>query len=295
MNKRDYLIELFNKNNVPYRTKGKNTQKGWINLNCPNCNDNGFHGGICYEKKEYYYNCWKCGWQPIKKLFEKLNIKDYEIKNNYEYKQEKAEGLAIPEKVIIPGSKTPESYHIKYLKQRGFDDYETLISKYNLYFTNHLSDYKFRIIFPIYFNSRIVSYQGRDITNQQTLRYKACRQSDEIINHKHLLFNLGNCNNDKIIVMEGIFDVLKFGDNSCCSFGTAFTPKQVNLLSNYQKVFILFDNDESGYKASEKLSNILESYGVETEIITLSKNKDTGELNSIEILQLKKELGFYNV
>ena len=94
--------------------------------------------------------------------------------------------------------------HIRYLEGRGFDA-QYLINKYDLRGTLYTGDiYAYRVITPIYYNNRIVSYQGRDFTGKQNIRYATCKPENEIIHHKKILFNLDNSKQESVIVMEGV-------------------------------------------------------------------------------------------
>lgn len=79
------IISFLSDTGVPYRTAGKNTQKGWVNVNCPYCHDDGFHGGFNIESKSLYYTCWKCKWHnPVETLELLTNKKNtYQLLQNY--------------------------------------------------------------------------------------------------------------------------------------------------------------------------------------------------------------------
>lgn len=292
------IFELLEKYNIPYWTEGKNTQPGWVNIQCPLCGDHSNHGGINYQHKYLSYNCWHCGKHRIGEVFQKLQIPFFEfenlipVKNNFSIQKELKEKIPF----VLPGTKTPEKYHIKYLENRGFtgSSLEHIINYYDIHFTNHLfPDYNFRIIFPIRYKQHgIVSFQGRSILNDPILRYKACQKKMEIINHKLLLYNYDHCFGTKVIVVEGIFDCIKFGDNCCCTFGTSYTLEQALLLSNFEEVFIIFDNDESGKLRGKLLAEQLEILGTEVTIIQLPI-PDPGLLTKEEALTIKTKLNIF--
>ena len=159
--------QFFDDYNIPYIESGKNVQKGWINITCPFHNDNSEHLGFNYEKG--YANCWHCGYISIFNLIKTLlpNENTHHIKQRYEtgnkvHINKKEENRIIPDKVIIPGESLKE-VHKEYLRSRNFNP-SFLESKYKLRGTNNLGDYRFRIIAPIFYNGKLVSYQGRDIT-----------------------------------------------------------------------------------------------------------------------------------
>ena len=61
-------ISFYERHNIPYRTQGhKHCRKGWVQIECPFCTGNaGFHLGYCL--KDGMYVCWRCGYQPIRKV-----------------------------------------------------------------------------------------------------------------------------------------------------------------------------------------------------------------------------------
>jgi DNA primase len=175
-----------------------------------------------------------------------------------------------------------------YLKSRGFVP-EAIIQEYGLIITGPIGDYKFRIIIPIYQHGKLVSYQGRDYTGLSPIRYKACARENEIVHHKHLLYDADGVTGDHVIVVEGIFDAWKMKKNTVCTFGTGFTQQQVNLLSKWGKVSILYDGEPEAQKHAEKLGEQLSGLGTDVENIRLGK-EDPGALSMEEAGALSKEI-----
>jgi DNA primase len=279
--------QFFEDYNIPYNTSGKNTQSGWIQIKCPFHHDNSEHLG--FNTKGDYFNCWHCGWFSIYEIIKKLlpNESYKNIKKQYESKsiiREKLNKKTKVNKIIVPGEKL-KRVHRRYLKNRGFNP-TFLERKYKLKGTNYLGNYNHRIIIPIIYKNKIVSYQGRDITNKSKQRYKACSKDKEITHHKDILYNLDNCKKDYIIVTEGIFKVFKLGDNVCCTFGVKYKSKQILLLSKYKRVYIFFDPDKAGQKAAEKLCYELNNLNVE--VYNINGEKDPDEMTNKEVQEFLK-------
>ncbi len=286
------IIKIYQKYNIKYYTEGKNVSQNWINIQCPCCSDKSWHLGFNLEKQ--YYFCWKCQYHSIKEIFLKLKIPLSELKNNNQQiilnQLNKKE--IIKKEFILPGSKIkdndpPSNYFLKRKFDPGF-----IINKYQLLWCNHLDPkYKFRIIIPIIYNNQIVSFTSRDYTDKQELRYISCPKEMEIIEHKNILFNFDNCKNNYIIVVEGIFDCFRLGDNCCATFGISYTKQQLNLLSNYENIYILFDNEIDAQKQAEKLGNELSAIGKNAFIINLPKEyKDIAEMDQITANKFKEEI-----
>ncbi len=170
------------------------------------------------------------------------------------------------------------------MKRRGFDP-KYLIKKYGIVGTgpgeswNNIS-YELRIIIPIFFGGRIVSFQGRDITNQQKERYKACPVEKSVINCKQILYNLDNAKGKWVVVVEGILDVWRMGDGFVASFGTTMTSSQINLLNRrFDKITFLFDSELEAQKKAGLYCAQLSSLGKNVELVQLKKVRDPADLS----------------
>jgi 5S rRNA maturation endonuclease (ribonuclease M5) len=282
--------------NIPIPENNKNTGIGWINIQCPFCNDDKNHLGFNYE--ENYFHCWKCsdglkgGYHPIKEVIEKLvpfeNAE--EILNKYDTDQiiinkihKKLNKIKV-KSIELPGGKL-KPIHKEYLLNRNFDP-NYLESKYKLKGTTHLTNYKYRIIIPIYFQNKVVSFQTRSLNNIN--RYINCDPDKEIIPIKDVLYNYDNCKKDYCILTEGVFKVFRLGDNSLASLGKNYTKNQIKLLTRFKIVFIFFDPDLPGQNKAEKLSLELDGLGIKTYNILHEKAPDN--LTKKEVIIIKSEI-----
>lgn len=281
---------------ITYWTEGNNVTAGWVNIQCPMCDDHSNHGGFSPEKE--FYNCWRCGWHPVEDVIEKIIpvknpwaiLKEYRGLIQQRINVKKGRGSGVNELVFPPGTGPMEYLHKRYLYDRGFDpDY--LEKKYHLKGTNHRGPYKFRIIIPIYFDGKLVSYQGRDITGRSSLRYKTCAPENEVIHHKTILYGMDDIPDDTAIVVEGVLDAWKLGPGAICPFGTTVTMQQINLLSKrLKRAFILFDSEPKAQESAHHLALSLEGVGLEVEQLTLTTKGDPGDLSIQEAQKLMKEV-----
>lgn len=267
------------------------TGNEYFNVTCPfpSCGDRKLHGGISVFG---YYSCWRCGWRPIEAVIRMLINKDWDdIKEKYSsimsHRDRYQEETKPKDKLELPyGSKELTKNHRKYLKDRNFDpDY--LIENFGLKGTSHLGKYKYRIIAPIYYNGKLVSFQGRDITDESQLKYKACPLNEEIVSHKTILYNIDNARYEGVVVVEGITDVWRMGHGSVATFGIGFRNEQVNLLSKFEKVFILYDADALG--RADKLAEMLSGLGVDANVVMLHKG-DPADLSQEEADDIMSKL-----
>ncbi len=280
----DYNIQQF--------TEGKNTQAGWINIQCPFCQDNSNHGG--FNISGGYYNCWQCGGhniiQVIIKLLEcsywkaKQIVDEYEVAAVLKENKKKVPGARIIE--FPKGTGNLQPHHKKYLIKRGFDP-EEIINLWGIRGTSHLGPYKFRIIIPITLNDKIISYTARDITDRAELRYKACAIEKEVVHHKHIVYGADYVKKRRAIISEGPTDVWRIGPGSLATFGTAFTPQQILFLCNLlDEAYILFDNaaKAEAYKLGNQLGALIDH----VEVLHDYGAKDPDKMSMSDIKQLRK-------
>jgi len=287
-NAEKFLIDY----DIKHFTEGKNVQEGWVNIKCPFCGDKSNHGG--FNPIEAYYNCWRCDWHSLQEIITTITEITYSEVNRIIKQYSKFSSIAKKKKAEVKQGKLllPESTeelkknHKKYLMKRNFDP-DKLEKEFGLKGTGNYGGYKYRIIAPIYYDERLVSYQGRDVTNRQELRYKACSKLEELIFHKYILYNIDNARGETAIAVEGITDVWRLGAGSVATFGTGFTLAQVNLLTNrFKRLFILYDTNAE--KQAEKIG-LYSSVKCEVELIDIEAD-DPAQLSNSDATYLMKYL-----
>lgn len=296
------IYQLYNDYSIDYRTEGhKHCRPGWINTECPFCSGNpGYHLG--YHINSNIFVCWRCGWHPITLTISKLLrielkeiyqiLKNYAIyipnENNLRYVKVNKKFHKFPSGVI-----PLEKKHINYLIKRNFDP-EQIEKEWKIVGTGPISfldkiDYRFRIIVPIIWKNQQVSFQGRDITDKNNLRYKACPEVREIIKHKDILY--GNSNKWRFtgICVEGITDVWRLGPSSFATFGIKYTPNQLRVIAKtFKRVPIFYDPDPQAIIQANKLCADLKFRGVDAFLIT--EKTDPAEMSQEEANYLVKNL-----
>lgn len=286
----DYSIEFW--------TEGKNTRPGWIQIQCPFCDDDSNHGGINTDKS--YYNCWKCGFHPLPRVLQEVLsirlktalelIAQYSQNKIRDYLNDKKEKPINTFLELPPGTTDLFMEAKKYLKSRNFD-WQRLEHYWDLKATKFTGPYKFRIIAPIYVNERLISFQGRDYTGKQELRYKTCPIEKEIIHHKDIVYGIDLVQNKKAILVEGITDAWRLGPGAVATFGTSYKTAQINFIAeNINELFMLYDPEEDAQKRGEKLSLELSALGVKVEMVDTGLNCDPGDMNQNESDYLRQDL-----
>lgn len=285
--------EVLDEIGIYYSESGKNVSEGWIGVSCPWCDDQTNHLGINLKAKTC--SCFKCGTSGniIKYLSEELNSFNKAIQILGDavprelYSQEEQErSRAIKVELPKEANRKITEYHAGYLQNRNFD-YKELIEKYNLHFCGPLGKWKNRIIVPIVRNYKLITFTSVDISDEAMVRYKHLSKEESIIHVKEWLFGIEYTNNHEIIVTEGFFDKLRIGDSAVCTFGTNVTSEQKKMLSKFSKVKIVFDGDEAGIKAGEKLANDLSVF-TDVKLFNLPEGSDPDKLSDEDIKYLKE-------
>lgn len=296
------IVRFLTDYRIDHQTAGcKGDGTGWVQIHCPFCFGNpGWHLGINLESGGC--NCWRCGTHKLFDVIKTFVSPTPAVLSDIRSKYGSAINHRIPaivpikrrEKIKMPAGVLKEipKKASDYLISRGFDPVE-LIKTWGLLFTGPIGDYKFRIIAPIFYERNLVSYQGRDYTGKSELRYKACRKDDELRDHQSCLYGSWLAKGNSIVVVEGIADAWRMGPGAVATFGVAYTTAQLNLISQYKNIYLLFDGDEPGKQRANDLGIILKTInpGVNLEIIELDDG-DPGEMDQRDANRLMCDLGF---
>jgi hypothetical protein len=314
MEEKNKILTILDTHKIPYIISGKNVGKKAIaGVNCPFCgNDTGYHVGILKYKNHYYYKCWKNSTHKgsLIKLFSVLLSKtideckflltldeNYDIINTEQEKEQRKLGGVYDLKYndefkpILNEGIYKQFYN--YLYKRGFTNTKEFISRYKLQCTI-TGEWAYRIIIPIYYQYKLVSWSGRSITDNP-LRYKDLAIDKSVRHVKYNLFDFDYINKEiteKLYICEGQFDAMKLGmyskNNATCLFTVTIQPEQVALLYNlaqkYKELILIFDQN-----AEIQLFNIMKqlSFIRNLKFQYLPKGiKDPGMLTQEQILEL---------
>ena len=291
------ILQYLDDKEIEHSEFGKNVTRGWTNISCLWCEDPSNHLGINLTTK--FMNCWACGTKgPATKLIREIEecswaeantiVEKYQD-NTFEYLKQDIQIRS--NHVILPKEATDvlPKLHRKYLQSRNFDP-DTLVLKYDIKACYNIGDWKFRLIIPIYMDRKLVCFTSRDVTGKAESAYKHCPNEKAIIPAKECVYNIDSVK-DKVLIMEGVFDVWRFGDGAVDTFGIEFTLAQINLLrkKNLKEAYILFDPEPLAMKKAEELGNILSVFIPWVEAIELEKG-DPADMSNKEARKLKNEL-----
>jgi hypothetical protein len=294
---------------IAYWTEGKNVTAGWVNIQCPFCEDHSNHLGINLTGKGF--NCWLCGSRgSAMKLVQTLEdcskrqalgiMARFQEDGLYSGeplppKHETASIHASGSRSILPKTATTEfpGQHWQYLISRGYNP-SLIVEKYKLMACHTSGKYRFRIIIPIIMNGQIVSFVARDVTGKAEKKYLYCPNSESIIPRRETLYNIDNVKSKTAVIVEGPADVWRIGDGAIATLGTSVSDGQIELLisKGLQKAFVLFDREASQGEDSPavKLAKALSGLIRQVEILELIDEGDPGEMGNETTSQVRRLL-----
>lgn len=176
-----------------------------------------------------------------------------------------------------------------YLKKAGFSP--AIIEKAGLISRSRRSGsvydrFRDRIIFPIIdVRNRVIGFGGRSMGASKGPKYLNSPETPVFVKGS-TLYGLNDAKrhivNGEIIVVEGYMDVISLHqagiNNAVASLGTAFTPRQGEILKRYSSsIVIAYDTDAAGQAATLKGMDILEAVGCKVKILELPEGKDPDE------------------
>jgi DNA primase len=138
-------------------------------------------------------------------------------------------------------------------------------------------------MFPIFdVAGHVVGFGGRVLGNAEP-KYLNSAES-EIFSKRNLLYGLNWAKQsirkaDRLIVVEGYFDAIRLMlagiSEVVAPLGTALTEQQATLIRRYTKnVFLLYDSDQAGLKATFRAGDILLTNGVAVQVVSLPEGED---------------------
>ena len=172
---------------------------------------------------------------------------------------------------------------LSYVKKKDYllDDIENLGLIKKSQSGKYYDKYRNRLIFPIINHyGKVIGFGGRSIDSTMP-KYLNSPES-QVFKKRYNLYGLNifkkQASKD-IILVEGYMDVIGLNnqgiDQAVASLGTSLTNDQAKLLKRYAKnVYICYDEDNAGIKATDRAIEILLDEGIKPNIISLEKGLD---------------------
>jgi hypothetical protein len=324
-------VQFLDRNSVEYATSGPNVSKNNVAIACPLCGDDPSQHMVI-STIGYGWWCWRNrshkGKSPVRLVQALLHCSFEQAHNIVEGSTflpddfhgqvmallgptpppDSREPLSLPDTFKRLGRQPSARPAINYLKRRNFTDkqIDRFYNRHGIVYCSR-GAFKGRIIFPITFEGRLVTWTGRSVSPNAMVRYKTLSNdpekaaADELppalapINNYLLWWDhLIDCDADTIILVEGPFDALKVttlgwtrGIVATCFFTQSPGPLQIDLLHEllpkYEKKFLLLD--QGTIPALIKIAAELQTLGVEPLRLPVGL-KDPGELTGEQLEEL---------
>jgi len=316
------ILTVLKTNNIEYIADGPNVKKNNVNVKCPFCeNDPSQHMGISLINGEYA--CWRdskhrgknfltllqeildCSLDEAKRQlglktlepneFDNILSRLYEVEIFTPRKLGGAKSLVFDKsfrEIKETGITAP---FWDYFLRRGFDNVDKLLRLYEIKCCL-IGYWRYRIIFPIRYNGELVSWVGRSISPNATLKYLDLSVERSVRHPKFCIWNYDELLNGghTLFITEGIFDAVKLdcyfpvGYKATCLFTKTIRDEQKSLLQDLSKVFdqliLLLDADA-----------VTQSWAIASELAYLRNVKsgllpdgikDPGDLTKNQVLKL---------
>ncbi|MGI9044968.1 MAG: DNA primase [Gemmatimonadaceae bacterium] len=173
-----------------------------------------------------------------------------------------------------------------YMNALGFDDARLIESGLlvaNDQETEPRPRFRNRLMFPIHdVQGRNIGFGGR-LLGPGEPKYLNSPESP-VFSKGKMLYGLNRSRNairraDRVLVVEGYFDALRLMSSGIeevvAPMGTALTEAQAGLVKKYSRnVFLLYDSDAAGLKATFRAGDELLSQGFSVRVVTLPSGQD---------------------
>lgn len=296
------VIQFLDNNSIAYKSRGTNIAENWVGIEfCPFCNDRRYHFGM--NLLSGGYSCWVCGakgWvyefiaayygislQEVRKIG-----KEYLTDTLATPITRRRNKLDISKKLLTPStfsSELPAAW-LAYLEKRNFDI--SIAARYNLMSAGIIDrEWKYRLIIPFYIDGQLVSWTGRDITDQMPAKYKNCPNDLALIDTRQTIYNI-DAMSRKSILTEGATDVHRLGGATGAIIGLNMTTAQMLMIKNkgVEELTIVFDGEPLAQKRAREVAKKLEFIGITTHVIDLGNGLDPGMLSDEEAFALRREV-----
>lgn len=271
--------DLLKSKSIPYIPKGKDFVVSCLNPEHPDRNPS-----MRIDQVTGIFNCFSCQYKG--NLFtyfgekaNKMEIRRQLLKKKIDEVRSESIGLQMPEKAM------PYVGNWRNIRPETYKDFEAFI--------HPSKDFVGRICFPVRDRTgRIVAFQARSTGDQQP------KYLNSPPGAKMPLFPVVDPIQGRILLVEGIFDVLNLHDkgltNAVCCFGVKnVTEEKLQVLSvaGIEGVDVFLDNDEAGQTGSAKVRELCEKVGLDSRNIAFGdKSLDAGALVQSQVDKLKSKL-----
>lgn len=278
----DPVLDLINSKGLQFKVSGQDYL-----VKCLNPEHEDSNPSMRIDKQEGKFHCLSCGFKGnIFKYFGVLtnhtSIRVAKLKDKLNQLRISVDGVPMPD-----GS-TPYLHDFRGISKRTLQHFEA-------FYTNQVTELADRIVFPIKdITGKTIVYVARHTLSQGNPRYINYPRGVKIPVFPVLLEE----RTTYVVLVEGIFDFLNVYDKGlksvACTFGTNTLQSdtkaklQAFKIQGVTHVFIMYDGDDAGREAAEKIKPLIEEMELVVEIIKLQDDQDPGELSQEEVDSIKE-------
>ncbi len=278
------VIDILNDRQIKYREAGKDYQ-----ILCINPEHDDSNPSMRVDKVTGVFHCFSCGYKG--NIFSKFGAEPNFIDIRVAKLQEKIRDMLNNKSLVLPADAVPFNRDYRGLSSHIYLEAEA--------FTSNMEDeFKDRVMFPVRdIRGHIKVFIGRALHSDVESKY--------LFYPKHVTPPLFPAHPEiyksSLIIVEGIFDALNLMDKGCYNVISAFGTHSLlktykDKLSHYKilgvnKFYIMFDGDDAGRNAGEKLEAVLNANGFNAETIELPDGMDPGDLTEQDVMTLM--IGLY--
>lgn len=140
-----------------------------------------------------------------------------------------------------------------------------------------------RIVFPIFnLNQQVIGFGGR-VLDDALPKYLNSPETP-VFSKSRSLYGLNRAKkrcreSDTVFIVEGYFDLLALHqhgiENTVATLGTGLTKEHIRLLKGFvSKFYLVYDSDDSGIKAAQRVIEIFRTEEVDARIVVLPAGHD---------------------
>lgn len=206
--------------------------------------------------------------------------------NAYKYFEKRGLTKEIMQKFGLGYSDQYNNDLYRYLRSKGYEDEILKESGLIIYDEVKGPRDKFwnRAMFPIMdIKNHVIGFGGR-VMGEGEPKYLNSPETKIFDKSRHLYgLNIArSTKKEQLLLCEGYLDVIALHqagfDNAVASLGTSLTSGHANLLKRYTKeVYLTYDSDEAGIRATLRAIPILKEVGIVTKIVHMQPYKDPDE------------------
>lgn len=306
------MAEILANYGVPIRVA--EVRGGWIETHCCWCRGSAdFHLGFSVARQTF--TCWRCGGHPTIETLERLCRVSRseaaalfrETRGSGPARPREADDRALNRRIDSSRLRHPSDSgpmrgpHRRYLEGRNFDpdrierEWGVLGTGPAAYLDDgagRIIDYRSRLLIPVFWDGREVSFQARDATGRSELRYVSCPPALEVVHHKRVLYGRQERWGDVGIVVEGVTDAWRLGPLACATLGVAYATEQVvEIARRFRRVAIVFDPEPAAQRQARRLAGTLRlRTGVDPVVVGDIGAADPGSMAQDDADHLVREL-----